>query len=274
MNIYINTIKTLVKQFPAVVPHLTGRARWIVCCKTPNYPEWKSFSDGNYPEYGTWMERHYGDVTVRFFRVHNQKTYDYYLQQLERLIRSVYDGNLGGEFIDVMANLISGQLTQAFEQAWRDEEGEGELPDYLSSALEDMILGQYDHVDSLYRDIVDARVDETPIEPLLSRAVQWANQWNAAYNEAQRLINIENGGNLMWNKGNTEHGCSTCANLDGIVLSAREWEELDVHPQGYPNPKLECEGGGPGNFCDCTLSPTDQRRTPKGFETVLNIVSK
>jgi hypothetical protein len=57
-------------------------------------------------------------------------------------------------------------------------------------------------------------------------------------------------------------------------MSAREWQELDVHPRGYPNPGLECQGGGPANHCDCTLEPTDGRRSPKAYNTVLNIVSK
>lgn len=243
MNLYASTIRTLVAKYPAVVPLLKGRARWIAFAYIRSGLE-------------------------------TTKTHDYYLQQIERLIRSVYRGDIAGEFVDVLANLISGQLTQAYEQAWSDEEGEGDLPDYLTSSLEDMILGQYEHVDQLYRDIVDARVDETPIDPLLARAALWAQQWDVAYREALRLIQLENGGNLVWHKGATENGCSTCAALDGIVMSAREWQDLDVHPRGYPNPKLECEGGGPANNCDCSLDPTDQRRSPKAYSTVMNIVSQ
>lgn len=263
-------IYSIAQRVPAVIPHLKGRARWAIKSKEM-LNDWRCIQ---VPEYGKFFEKHFGDITVRIFETRNQKTYDYYLQQLERLVTSVYNGNLGGDFIDVMANLISGQLTQAFEQAWTDEGDGGNFPDYLASPLEDMILNQYDFVDGLYRDTIDARVDETPLEPLLSRAALWANQWNAAYKEAVRLIQFEGGGNFVWRKGATENGCDTCANLDGIVLSAKEWDALGVHPQGYPNPKLECQGGGPGNNCDCTLSATDQRRTAKGFEQVLNIVSK
>jgi hypothetical protein len=202
------------------------------------------------------------------------KTQDYFLQQLERMVTHVYNDQLGGDFVDVLANLISGQLTQAFRQAWADEDGDGDLPPYLAGALEQMILDQYDHVDGFFRDIVDARIDETSIAPLLVRAGMWANQYNAAYQQALELIHKENGGNLVWRKGNTENGCSTCDALDGVVMSAREWDELNVHPRGYPNPLLECQGGGPANNCDCTLEPTDSRRSPKAYNTVLNIVGR
>ena len=90
MNLYIRTIRSAIKAYPIVIPHLTGRARWV------------AFAAGG--EY---------------------KTYDYYLQQLTRLITSVYNGNLGGEFIDIMANLIQGQIYQAVNQAWLDSGMDG-----------------------------------------------------------------------------------------------------------------------------------------------------
>lgn len=225
-------LREVIKLFPDVIPHLSGRARWIA-----------------YDAIG-------------------YKTYDYMLKQVTRLVRSVYSGNLRGEFIDLMANLISGQLTQAYEQAWTDEGYTGALPDYLTESLEAMILGQYEHVDGFYRAIIDAALDSTPIDPLLLRADMWATQWDNAYKEAVQLINLNSGGNLEWIKGATEHGCATCAALDGIVMSAKEWELIDVHPRGYPNSKLDCEGGGPVNNCDCTLSPTDKRRTAGAYGRV------
>lgn len=201
------------------------------------------------------------------------KTYDYMQKVIEGLVSGVYNNLVGGQFVDSMANLISGQLTQAYQQAYIDEGFTGfTLPDYLASSLETMILNQYDFVDQYFRDIVDARIDGTPIDPLLARASMWANQYNAAYKEAQRLIQMEGGGNFEWIKGATEKGCRTCAALDGIVMSAREWNQLDLHPRGYPNPKLECQGGGPANNCDCTLSPTTKRRSPNAYGRIEEIL--
>lgn len=198
------------------------------------------------------------------------KTTEYMQAAIEGLVKGVYDGNVGGEFIDVMANIISGQLTQAFQQAFEDEGyTDYNMPDYLNSALESMILSQYDFVDQFYRDIVDARIDGTSINPLLARAGLWANQWLAAYNEAIRLMTLENGGNLIWVYGEAEH-CNTCNALNGIVASAKEWEDLGVQPQNAPNPLIDCGGWN----CQCSLEPTEKRRSPKAFDTIMNIVTK
>ena len=116
-------IRRAVELVPAVLPLLSAKARWALY--TPSA----------------------------------YKTYDYMLTQIERLVKSVYAGNLGGDFIDTMANVISGQLTQAYTQAWTDEEGQGAIPEYLATSLETTILNQYDYVDAYYRSIVDARVD-------------------------------------------------------------------------------------------------------------------
>lgn len=227
-------VRTLAARYPDVVPLLSPRAR-LLAAKPTEY-----------------------------------KTYDYFLSTLERMITNVYEGNLGGEFVDIMASLIQGQLTQAYEQAWKDEEGEGALPDYLTAPLEDLILSQYDHVDQLYRDIVDARVDETDIAPLLSRAALWAERWNEAYNQAVLLITSENGGNLVWRLGATEEHCEVCSALNGVIAPASVWDELGVHPQGAPNDLLTCGGWR----CDCSLESTTQRRSPKAYDAILNAVGK
>lgn len=261
MNIYLSTIKAIVGYYPAVVPHLKGRARWVAyaIARPPESFDNPLYSDIRYFKTRMLMEG-----------LDEHKTYDYFLQTLERLITSVYNNQLGGEFIDIMASLIQGQLTQAFEQAWRDEDGQGAMPEYLTSALEDMILGQYDHVDAFYRAVVDARVDQTPLTPLLARAALWAQRWTEAYNQAVHLITMENGGNEEWVLGATETHCVTCAGLNGIVARASEWDALGVRPQGAPNDLLDCGGWQ----CDCERKPTDKRRSPKAYESILNLVSK
>ena len=220
-----NFLRRAVELVPDVLPYLKGRARWMV------------------------------------YQPAEYKTAEYMLTQIERLVKSVYAGNLGGDFIDTMANVISGQLTQAYTQAWADEEGTGELPDYLATSLETTILNQYDYVDQYYRDIVDARVDETSIDPLLFRAALWAQRWTESYNEAVRLITLENGGNMIWTLGATEAHCPECAGFNGIVARAKEWDALDIRPQNAPNNKITCGGWQ----CDCSLLPTDKRRSPNAY---------
>ena len=195
------------------------------------------------------------------------KSFDFFLSAIIGLVNGVYYGNIGGIFIDTMANLISGQLTDAYMRAWADDGHFSELPDYLQQQLEQTILNQYNFVDQFYRDIIDARVDGTPIEPLLFRAQMWANQWNSAYNEAMRLMAVHNGGKMIWRYGDADH-CPTCRALHGIVAYATEWEAAGVHPQDPPNPLLKCGGWR----CACSLLPTDKRRSPKALDTILNIV--
>jgi hypothetical protein len=168
-----------------------------------------------------------------------------------------------------MANLISGQLTQAYQQAYEDEGfTDFFLPDFLQTSLDDMILNQYDFVDQYYRDIIDARVDQTSVTPLLVRAQLWAQRWTEAYNQARHLITLEYGGNEEWTLGATEEHCPECAALNGIVARASEWEMLGVRPQHAPNDKLTCGGWR----CDCERKPTDKRRSPNAYWRIEEIM--
>lgn len=232
-RLFLSSIKAVINQYPAVIPQLKGRARWVAFAR-----------DGEY------------------------KSAEYFLATIQRLVKDVYFGNMGGEFIDIMASLIQGQINQAYLKAWQ-EEGDGTaFPDYLASAAEADILHQYDYVDQYYRDIVDARVDQTPIDPLLSRASLWANRYNESYDNAVHLITLENGGKEEWVLGATEAHCPTCAGLNGIVAYASEWDELGVRPQNGPNPLLVCGGWN----CDCERRPTDKRRSPNARASIENVI--
>ena len=227
-------IKAAVDKYPAVIPFLGNRARYLIA-----------------------VPRAY-------------KTYDYYLSELTRMVKNLYAGFIGGEFIDIMASLIYGQLLQAYRQAWEEEGTGGEMPPYLVQSHEAMYLRQFDFVDQFYRDIVDARIDKTPIDPLLARCPLWANRWNEAHDEAIHLITMQNGGKEIWTLGATETHCPTCAALNGIVAYAREWDELGVRPQNAPNDLLSCGGWN----CDCERKPTEQRRSPKAYNSIMGIVSR
>jgi len=193
----------------------------------------------------------------------------YFKNNIVRLVKSLFNGNIGGEFVDLMKNLIRGQIIDAHVKAWQDEGGDGAPPDYLKAAAESMIQDQHSFVEAYYKDIVDARVDKTSIEPLLSRADLWANRYNEAYNNSVQLITEETGGRLIWQLGQREEHCDTCAALTGIVATAKEWATSGFKPQNAPNPLLECGGWK----CGCTLQPTKKRRSPRALDTLMNIAS-
>jgi len=229
-NDLISIARETVRLVPQVRPHLSAKTRWTL------------YEPAEY------------------------KTTDYMLNVIEGLVNGVYNNLVGGDFIDAMANLISGQLTQAFQQAFEDEGyTDFVLPDYLNAALESMILSQYDYVDGFFRDIINARIDGTSISPLLARARLWANQWQAAYNEAIRLMTLEGGGNLVWQEGDTVDKCGVCVGLDGLVMRASEWDALGMKPQSE---SLPCHGFN----CHCSLVPTDKRRSPDAYGRAEEII--
>lgn len=190
------------------------------------------------------------------------KTQAYYQGVITRITRAVYNGDMGGDFIDIMANLIQGQLTQAFTRAWADNGGEGDIPVWLQAELSTVILNEFDFVDQFYRDIVDARVDGLPIDPLLDRARMWANRYSDAYDRANLTINvqkskIENKPIMMrWEYGDTEH-CATCQGLNGVVAPALVWDASGLKPKNPPNNNLDCGGWR----CQCSLTVTDAEAT-------------
>jgi len=188
--------------------------------------------------------------------------------RIENLVKALYKGTItAASFVDSMAALISRQITLAYREAWNDEGDGGKIPDYLTSASDEAILAQFDFVDQYARDIVDASVDKTPIDPLLSRAALWANRYTENYNNAVALIALQNGGKLEWVYGDTDH-CETCQSLNGIVAFASEWNEIGVKPQTAPNDMLECGGWK----CQCYLEPTDKRRTKNAVEKIRVII--
>jgi hypothetical protein len=207
-----------------------------------------------------------GDLVHDLVSIGALKTYDYYLGKLQSLVKTLYSGAIGGEFVSIMDNLVKGQIANAYETAWVDSGFELPPQDYIKSAFEAMYQDQRSFIDGFYKDIVDAKIDQTPIEPLLSRAELWANQWNTAYNDGLRLVSVEMGGKLVWRLGATEQHCPTCATLNGIVAFASEWDESGVKPQNAPNSALTCGGWR----CDCSLEGTDKRRSPNALSRILD----
>jgi hypothetical protein len=205
------------------------------------------------------------DLIVEYMNA--TKDYDYWRDTLRRMIRNLYNGFMGGEFVQILESLIRGQLGQAYERAWLDSGGEMPMPDYLRSAYTNDYYNQIGFIQEFYRNIIDARIEGTSLESLLARADLWANRWTEAYNNAMMLIQVQNGGNMIWRLGEREDHCETCSQLDGIVAWAKEWELTGFHPQGAPNNLLECGGWR----CGCSLTPTTQRRSPKVMDTLMNI---
>lgn len=221
-DLIVQAVQLAVKKWPGILPYLSRKARHMA-----------------------------GDTEL--------KTYDYYLRALRGLVIGLYRGYLGGEFRDIMTDLVFGQFTDAYEQAMKDNEVATMTPE-MRTELDNLIETEWGFVEGFFSDIIDARVDGTPVDPLLSRAELWANKWNDVYNKASMTIEVMFGGKLKWILGATEEHCATCSALNGIVAWAKDWEESGIHPQNAPNAHLECGGWR----CDCSLEHTDEKRTRNG----------
>lgn len=234
MNIKADIIRTVAGRIPHVIPHLEGEARQVAITAPDNLDE--------------------------------VKTVAFYLRTITNLVESVYAGRIRREFISIMNDLIYGQLTQAWNTALT-EAGADMTPD-MQAELDGYIASERSHVENYYNDILNAGLTGKPIEPLLNRAAMWANRWTDVYNAAKLFIASVFGERLKWVFGDADH-CTTCEQLNGIVAFATEWDTLGCRPQNPPNSLLECQGWN----CKCTLEPTSQRRSPKAFETIQNIVT-
>lgn len=199
------------------------------------------------------------------------KTYDFYLRTITRLVRNLYNGyTTEAEFTSVLENLITGQFTRAWYEGMAQNDWKpADMTDEWQVELDSLIQYEYQFIADFAKAITDAKKNEQPLDGLLSRAELWANRYNEIVSHAV-LFTADKKERLVWKLGATEQHCDTCSRLDGIVAYAEEWQQLGIQPQSAPNDKLECGGWK----CDCSLTPTDKRRSPKAFDTILNIVTK
>jgi hypothetical protein len=233
LSIYQQVIKQSVMLYPGVQAHMSGRALALA-----------------------------GEMIA-------YKTFDFYLRELTRMVNNLYNGNTtGAEFTQILTSLVRGQLRKAFEQSLTDNGLTAkDMTDTMRSRLDEMTANELSRVEGFAREIVDASIDERPVDQFIARAAIWANRYNDALNEGYRLIEVEKGGKLEWSLGATEEHCVSCSALDGIVAFASEWETSGIRPQSPPNASIECGGWR----CDCTLTPTKKRRTANALDRLLDI---
>lgn len=226
------------------------------------------------------------------------KSQDSMTRELRDLALNLYRG--GGEdygWSNEFQAAVRDGIEQAINQSWDDNGGDGDLPDYLNHAIDDLVMQQSGFISKLYRDIIAGRDGSLSQAQLLSRVDLWAQQYTGAYNQAQELIaqnepvdqpvdengmplgliaagllmgaGAAGGKKLQWVMGATEEHCTTCADLTGIVAYAAEWALLGVHPQRPPNGKLVCGGWR----CDCALVETDEPRSDNALDEIRKAIA-
>jgi len=188
------------------------------------------------------------------------KTEAYYNRALNQAVLDFYRGDSdAGEFIDEMIRLIEGQFERAWNEGSRDVNVDpADHTPEDDAVLQERINQETEFILDYAEAIEKARIEGADVGPLQARVSLWANR----YNEIVAAARIHFGAELVrlkWELGATEQHCGTCAELNGIVANAEDWEASGFHPQGAPNDALECGGWR----CDCSLEPTKEPVTDK-----------
>ena len=191
------------------------------------------------------------------------KTVAYYQRVLDKDVRDLYAGELDRDaFVDDMVRLIDEQ----FDRAWREGlrangiEPKESKPEW-DKVLDERKVQELDYVENFADDILGAKKEDTPIDPLRARVSLWANRYNEVVNLAQLTSGQDH--KYKWIYGDTDH-CSTCYTLNGVVAYGEDWAASGLHPQGAPNNRLECQGW----HCQCRLEITDEPLTEPGIPNV------
>lgn len=207
---------------------------------------------------------------LTWLELHGFKTLDYFVRVLNTWVYDLWSGDATqDEFIDRLADLIDQQLTRAWNEGMREnglDPNTDTLPEW-EQELQDIIANEYTYVDGFAADIVAGRGGS--VAQFQARAQIWGNRYRDIVNRA-KLITASKGAKMKWVYNPDKEHCDTCSALNGIVAFASEWEALNVHPQSPPNLALDCGGWR----CGCSLQSTQQRRTAKAFDVILNIVTK
>ena len=199
------------------------------------------------------------------------KTENYYIRVLSKGVRDVYNGRASeDELLDIMIRLLDEQMRKAWNEGMRENEldPQTDMTEEWEQILQEIIDNEFSHVEQFIDDIGEARDNGDPIDPLLARADLWAGRYADVVNQA-KLETADKEEKFEWKLGATEEHCETCAALNGLVAYASEWQMSGFHPQQPENPMLDCGGWR----CDCSLEPTDKRRSPDVLGTLLDLAA-
>lgn len=173
-------------------------------------------------------------------------------------VRALWSGVIDSRQFAVSMQAAIGR---GIANAWEVGASEGGItPDEYSTdeqkALAEFLTTQYESVGEFGVYIVSHnKKSGKPLEPLLSRAEMWVNQYESARMRAAAMA----AGNekRVWTLGATKVHCPSCKKLEGIVKRYSFWLE-HVMPRSAPNDGLECGG----YRCQCELRKTRKPTTP------------
>lgn len=214
------------------------------------------------------------DALISTYDIKALKTVDYYQRTITNDVHALYSRALSRrDFVGDMSRVIDNQLTEAWNTG-ADEMMV--LPEDMTeedkSYLQEIIDSEISHLDGLADDIQQAQSDQVGWEQFSYRVDLWTNRYLDTVNQARLYFGDKE--RLIWNLGSAEVHCHTgdngkpgigCADLNGIVLFAYEWEQVGIRPQSS---LTNCQGWN----CTCELVPTSERRTYGGLSKVMDMM--
>ena len=189
------------------------------------------------------------------------------------------DPNAAFAFVDNMASEIENQYHRAWNEGARElgvdpsdmtQEDLDQLQIQIGSETE-LITGVAGDIENFKAE--GGHTDAEFNSAFRNRAFMWSNRYSAIMDQARTYFGSMQ--KFEWVMGPTEQHCHTgdngrpgvgCADLAGIVLWGREWEQTGIAPQ---NDRLNCGGWQ----CQCRKEPTDKRRTRGGLGRVLDMMT-
>ena len=200
-----------------------------------------------------------------------RKTYEAYRARLWAAMVRLFEGGPNASFMATFARAIDQQLTEAWNKGAAEV---GVEPDEMTNddvnILRSIIANELMFIQRLTEEILtQKRLGMTRAQfesQYASRCDLWANRYRETQNRAKMVFGSKV--KFMWVRGATsDNACKTCIALAGVVAFGYEWEQTRFHPQMPPNHQLN----GQGWHCECLLSVTTKRRTPRAFDRLTQI---
>jgi hypothetical protein len=196
------------------------------------------------------------------------KSYEWYDGHLHDYAGQLYRGKIDDSiFLDKMIYAIGEQLGRAWNEGMVENKldpVQDKTPE-MEDRIKELVDSEYNHVTDLIDFIQQQKQADAGMNAIDGRVDMWVNR----YNDVVNIAKMETAGEkekLEWVYGDTEH-CSTCEALNGIIATASEWQQSGFHPQQPDNPLLECGGWR----CQCSLNPTDKRKTPGALGKLMDM---
>lgn len=211
-------------------------------------------------------------VKAYMAQLETRKSYEKYRSRLWGAMTRLYNGGRDANFVSTFVRSIDVQLTEAWDKGaedvgvQRDEQTEADR-----IVLTAIIDNETQFIERIMGEIADDRdagmTREDFDKKYGARVDLWANRYTETVNRARMQLGTK--ARLEWVLGATEEHCETCAKLNGIIAFGIEWDQARLHPQMPPNEMLECSGWR----CDCSLVPTQKRRTARALDRLTQIAT-